>query len=369
VAGSRPVFTPPPATSPPSAEPPRRLRRAFTRPFTRPSPAHTTTDRSQRTRSPRNRRSNDHGSVHAVHAPKRSHAGPPLEGGLRERPCVNARPLHLSPPRKAMPPADVSPLSAEGAASPLLPPWATSPALTAVLLAAVVVLALFAAWMIRQQRRQPPGANRWRATTAVQVAAVAAVGCTAYSADTSWRFAGDYLAMTSSVERAFMFAIAELALFATALMARQDLNGPGRAPGLPGVLVGEVDAMGGVARVPGRVQAGLCHHMVRQDQEAEEEQSHARQVGAEQRSAAEWRRMTLALSASSDAVGYTRIQERLHEAGVHDPGAGSSVAARTSPRADCSHPNGPTPATRPAAHRRETARPAGPTEPTEGRRD
>ncbi|MEU8999295.1 helix-turn-helix domain-containing protein [Streptomyces caniferus] len=65
----------------------------------------------------------------------------------------------------------------------------------------------------------------------------------------------------------------------------------------------------------------------RQDQEVEEEQRQARLVGAEQRSAAEWRRMTLAISASSDVVGYTRIQERLRGAGVHDPGAGSSVAA------------------------------------------
>ncbi|WP_037887190.1 helix-turn-helix domain-containing protein [Streptomyces viridochromogenes] len=64
-----------------------------------------------------------------------------------------------------------------------------------------------------------------------------------------------------------------------------------------------------------------------QDQEVEEEQRHARLVGAEQRPAAEWRRMTLAVSASSDVVGYTRIQERLRGAGVHDPGAGSSVAA------------------------------------------
>ncbi|WP_239069920.1 XRE family transcriptional regulator [Streptomyces sp. SID13666] len=64
-----------------------------------------------------------------------------------------------------------------------------------------------------------------------------------------------------------------------------------------------------------------------QDQETEEEQRHARHLGAERRPATEWRRMTLALSASSDAVGYTRIQERLRDAGVHDPGAGSSVAA------------------------------------------
>ncbi|MFJ9420193.1 helix-turn-helix domain-containing protein [Streptomyces sp. NPDC101227] len=64
-----------------------------------------------------------------------------------------------------------------------------------------------------------------------------------------------------------------------------------------------------------------------QDQEVEEEHRHARPVGAEQRPAAEWRRLTLALSASSGVVGYTRIQERLRGAGVHDPGAGSSVAA------------------------------------------
>ncbi|MHA4819854.1 hypothetical protein ACXZ65_36490 [Streptomyces aculeolatus] len=97
--------------------------------------------------------------------------------------------------------------------------------------------------MIRRQRRQPPGANRWRATIAVRVAAVAALGCTAYSADTSWRFAADYLDMGSTVERAFMFATAELALFATALMARQNLHGPARAPGLPGVLVWMITAV------------------------------------------------------------------------------------------------------------------------------
>lgn len=44
------------------------------------------------------------------------------------------------------------------------------------------------------------------------VAAMAALGCTAYSADTIWRFAADYLDMGSTVERAFMFATAELVL-------------------------------------------------------------------------------------------------------------------------------------------------------------
>ncbi|UWS77247.1 hypothetical protein N1H47_21140 [Streptomyces noursei] len=114
--------------------------------------------------------------------------------------------------------------------------------------------------MIRQQRRQPPGANRWRSTVAVRVAAVAALGCTAYSADTSWRFAADYLDMGSPVERAFMFAIAELALFATALMARQNLNGSARAPGLPGVLVWVIT---GVQIIPAYAEFGLIGGTVR----------------------------------------------------------------------------------------------------------
>ncbi|MCX4751274.1 XRE family transcriptional regulator [Kitasatospora sp. NBC_01287] len=64
-----------------------------------------------------------------------------------------------------------------------------------------------------------------------------------------------------------------------------------------------------------------------QDQEAEEEQRQNRYAGAEHRPATEWRRMTLAIYAPADVVGYTRIQSRLRESGVHDSGVGSSVAA------------------------------------------
>ncbi|MFV0134587.1 hypothetical protein ACLGIH_15335 [Streptomyces sp. HMX87] len=92
------------------------------------------------------------------------------------------------------------------------------------------------------------------------VAAMAALGCTAYSADTSWRFAADYLDMGSTVERAFMFATAELALFATALMARQNLNGPARAPGVPGVLVW---VLTGVQIIPAYAEFGLVGGTVR----------------------------------------------------------------------------------------------------------
>ncbi|MFH8513683.1 hypothetical protein ACH4CE_00740 [Streptomyces gelaticus] len=92
------------------------------------------------------------------------------------------------------------------------------------------------------------------------VAALAALGCTTYSADTSWRFAADYLDMGSTVERAFMFATAELALFATALMARQNLNGPARAPGVPGVLVWLIT---GVQIIPAYAEFGLVGGTVR----------------------------------------------------------------------------------------------------------
>lgn len=91
--------------------------------------------------------------------------------------------------------------------------------MTVALLILPVLLGLLAGWLIRQQRRRRHHTNRWCGTVAVPVAAVAALGCTAYSADTSWRFAADYLDMGGTAERVAMFAAAELALFATALMA------------------------------------------------------------------------------------------------------------------------------------------------------
>ncbi len=123
------------------------------------------------------------------------------------------------------------------------------------LLAAAMLLV---GWLILRGRTRTGG--RGAGTRAVKVAALAAVGCTAYSADTSWRFAADYLDMGSTVERAFMFATAELALFATALMARQNLNGPARAPGVPGVLVWVIT---GVQIIPAYAEFGLVGGTVR----------------------------------------------------------------------------------------------------------
>ncbi|MFD5454091.1 hypothetical protein [Streptomyces olivaceus] len=105
-----------------------------------------------------------------------------------------------------------------------------------LLLAAVVIGALAPVLTARAVRHRGTRSQKRLGSPAVRVAAVAALSCTAYSADTSWRFAADYLDMAGTAERAGMFAAAELALFATALMARQNLAVLG-APGFPGTLV------------------------------------------------------------------------------------------------------------------------------------
>ncbi|MFI8440151.1 hypothetical protein ACIGKG_05955 [Streptomyces rochei] len=142
-----------------------------------------------------------------------------------------------------------------------------------LLFAAVVPAALalmLTAWAVR---RRGTRSQKRLGGPAVKVAAVAALGCTAYSADTSWRFAADYLDMAGTAERAAMFAAAELALFATALMARQNLAVQG-APGLPGTLVwvittvqvipayAESGPIGGTVRAfVGPVMAAMLWHL------------------------------------------------------------------------------------------------------------
>jgi hypothetical protein len=101
---------------------------------------------------------------------------------------------------------------------------------------------------------------RGRATPAVWVAALAAIACTAYSADTSWRFAAHYLDMGSTVERIAMFGAAELALFANSLLARQNLHGPNGTPGAPGILVWVIT---GVQIIPAFAESGIVGGTVR----------------------------------------------------------------------------------------------------------
>ncbi|MFS8200498.1 hypothetical protein ACLVWQ_17650 (plasmid) [Streptomyces sp. CWNU-52B] len=98
-----------------------------------------------------------------------------------------------------------------------------------------------------------------RTPAAVVVASLAAMACTAYSADTSWNFAAHQLGMTSEAERGAMFAAAELALFSCALMARQNLRTQD-TPGAPGVIVWLIT---GVQVIPAYSESGLIGGTVR----------------------------------------------------------------------------------------------------------
>ncbi|WP_205576213.1 hypothetical protein [Streptomyces europaeiscabiei] len=154
-----------------------------------------------------------------------------------------------------MTPGHTTLLSLEDTGIPFLPHWLPAPAAAALLL----MVTLAAGWALWRHVRKPD-VGQGRSSAAVRVAAVAALGCTAYSADTSWRFAADYLDMGSTIERAAMFAAAELALFATALLARQNLNGPKQAPGLPGTLTWVITA---VQILPAYAESGLVGGTVR----------------------------------------------------------------------------------------------------------
>ncbi|THA37850.1 hypothetical protein [Streptomyces sp. A1547] len=137
-------------------------------------------------------------------------------------------------------------------------PFADSPLLPAAVLA-VAAGALLAVVVARRSRHRTHDRKR-HPSAAVVTAAVAALVCTAYSADTSWRFAAHYLDIRNTSERAAMFAAAELALFSMALMARQNLHGPRQTAGLPGMLVWAITAM---QTIPAYAESGPVGGTVR----------------------------------------------------------------------------------------------------------
>lgn len=114
---------------------------------------------------------------------------------------------------------------------------------------------------------------------AVLIASIAAMACTAYSADTSWGFARHRLGMSDDAERIAMFAAAEIALLACGLLARANKAATATeqdagTAGVPGVLVwvitgvqvipaySESGFVGGTVRaIIGPVMAGLLWHM------------------------------------------------------------------------------------------------------------
>jgi hypothetical protein len=134
---------------------------------------------------------------------------------------------------------------------PVLPDGARTPLYLAVVLAAGTAVLVWSVTRVRRAARRTPAA--------VVTATLGALLCTAYSGDTSWRFARDHLGMHSISERGMMFGAAELGLFAMALMARQNLTSAG-APGTPGVLVWVVT---GVQVIPAYSETGPVAGTVR----------------------------------------------------------------------------------------------------------
>ncbi|MEV6477639.1 hypothetical protein [Streptomyces sp. NPDC051657] len=147
--------------------------------------------------------------------------------------------------------------------------WATTHPLYA-LAAALLVLVVLAVTVWRATRTL---------TLPVAAATIGALVCTAYSADTSWRFAGSHLGMVDGTERVIMFAAGEVALLACAIMARATkrataTEGDAGSPGTPGILVWVITGVqvvacystsglvGGTVRaVIGPVMAGLLWHL------------------------------------------------------------------------------------------------------------
>ncbi|WP_044378733.1 membrane protein [Streptomyces noursei] len=135
----------------------------------------------------------------------------------------------------------------------------STPDLSALLAVGAPLTAIALALTSWAIRRRETAVKKRLGDPAVVVAALAAVGCTAYSADTSWRFAADYLDIAGTLERVMLFSAAELGLFATALMARKNLATQG-APGLPGTLVWVITS---VQIIPAYAESGPVGGTVR----------------------------------------------------------------------------------------------------------
>ncbi|MCI3277621.1 hypothetical protein [Streptomyces cylindrosporus] len=147
--------------------------------------------------------------------------------------------------------------------------WAAGHPWSAAAAAALVLAALTAALRALAGRTKP----------AVFAAGTGAIVCTAYSGDTSWRFAAHRLGMHAVDERAAMFAAGEIALLACGIMARANKRATATddhagTPGVPGVLVwcitgvqiipafAESGFWGGIVRAAiGPVMAGLLWHL------------------------------------------------------------------------------------------------------------
>lgn len=146
--------------------------------------------------------------------------------------------------------------------------WAVDQPMATALTAFVLLAALTTVVVLVVRRTSGP----------VLTAGCGALVATAFSGDTSWRFAGHQLGMQDS-ERLGLFAAGEIALLACAVMARANKQATATdtqagTPGVPGILVwcitgvqiipafAESGLLGGIVRaVFGPVMAGLLWHL------------------------------------------------------------------------------------------------------------
>ncbi|MEW1679241.1 hypothetical protein AB0O47_39240 [Streptomyces noursei] len=115
-----------------------------------------------------------------------------------------------------------------------LPRPPTDPTFIVVILIVLGVLAALAVPAFKGFKRTVRFLHA-KVTLAVGFGFTAAIACTIFSADSSWRFAAKM--GLERQERLLLFGVAEIAVLALVFMARQNLNGEAKTPGVPGTLV------------------------------------------------------------------------------------------------------------------------------------
>jgi len=107
---------------------------------------------------------------------------------------------------------------------------------TLIAIALVAIAAVLLTFFVFKGIKRSVQFLHGKVTHAVTLGFISAIGCTAFSADSSWRFAVK-MGMHDTVERSTLFCAAEVAVIALVFMARANLNGPEGTPGVAGTLI------------------------------------------------------------------------------------------------------------------------------------
>lgn len=114
------------------------------------------------------------------------------------------------------------------------PPHESTSTIALIAYGVLVAMSFLAMSLLGQDRSAKP--TRRLAWPTV-VATIAALACTALSAQASWRFADHYLGMHNAIERGAFFATGQLAMIACALVAHRDAREARRTAGVPRAMI------------------------------------------------------------------------------------------------------------------------------------